>query len=476
MKSHSFTRLLLCGVAVIGLGLADASIALAQTHGGGEKGSGRVTDSGHGSGGAKRGGTGSGAQRGGGGGSLRDVFSDMDAGVEGHADAEEGATEDGKKGQSGRQPSESSTAEKGTGRPEGKGKASGSGRQPSENSTAEKGSGRPEGKGKTSDTVQGQRGGKTDVAAPSGEEEDSDRPAWAGVSGPGSKPGRGGSTKSGTKKGDIYGDLYIVVRDENGVPILDENSSVQVMYSDADGNLTCCIPRDAEGDLLPTLGDGTAVLPVEVEFGRLSVGRSPSAVLAAQYEEAINLINSAETSSLDASGRIVLTYSDGTVKTIDSPLANLALYVELLNTGTLAGVDASTLGDLSYLADGALTPEDLAIAASFFAAASDKTIPLTTDAIVYMNSILNLDGELDGDYVDYSEFTYDREAVYGDMTIEALIEQADGSWVPTEVNVYDVVFSADSTGLLTNIEGFKTAADDARMVIDYIHQYAPPET
>lgn len=162
-------------------------------------------------------------------------------------------------------------------------------------------------------------------------------------------------------------------------------------------------------------------------------------------------------------------------KTIDSPLANLALYVELVNTGTLAGVDAEKLGDLSYLVDGTLTSQDLEVAASFFAAASDKTIPVTVDAIEYMNKIVGIEGSLTDGYVDYSTFTYDRQDIYGDMEVVALVQQPDGTWASQTINVYDVVFDAQPSGELSNVDAFTTAADDARAVINYLHEYEVPQ-
>ncbi len=323
------------------------------------------------------------------------------------------------------------------------------------------------------------KGKKTDKVEES--EEDSDRPEWAGTSGKEGKPGQP-NQESGTKKGDIYGDLYVVVRDANGVPILDADGNVQVYYIDPTTKvLTCCIPRDAEGNLLPTLADGTPVLPTEVELGRLSVGRSPTRVLSAQYEEALNTINSATSVdgvasiALDAAGRIVVTLADGTIKTIDSPLENLALYVELLNTGTLSGVTVTLPSSLSFLTDGTLTTQDLQIAASLFAAASDKTVTVTVDSIEYMNSILSIDGKLPADYVDYTTFTYDRAAIYSNLTVDALVLQPDGTYKVEPVNVYEAVFS--STPLTAdNVAGFTAATDDARLVIDYLHNYAPPES
>ncbi len=267
--------------------------------------------------------------------------------------------------------------------------------------------------------------------------------------------------------------MYVIVRDANGVPILDAAGYVQVYYKDASGKLVCCVLRDAEGNLLPTLADGTAVLPLEVELGRLSVGRSPSRVLSAQLEEAIKSINTATAITLDAAGRIVLTTADG-IKTIDLPLENLALYVELINTGTIAGLDASKLATLGIVADGTVSATELKIASSFFAAASDKTIPVTIDSIVYMNTILGIDGTLPNDYVNYSSFTYDRQVVYQNLTVTILVTTDGGTtWVTKTVNVYDTIFASKDLDA-TNVAAFTAAADDARTVINYIHEYSVP--
>ena len=71
---------------------------------------------------------------------------------------------------------------------------------------------------------------------------------------------------SGTKKGDLYGDMYVILRDENGVPILKEitladGSKIYVVQPvDAAGNP---LPLDAEGNLVD------ATLALAVELGRM---------------------------------------------------------------------------------------------------------------------------------------------------------------------------------------------------------------
>ena len=68
-----------------------------------------------------------------------------------------------------------------------------------------------------------------------------------------SKPGRG-NIASGTKKGDVYGDMYVLLRDANGVPILKQlaDGTWVVQPVDKDGNV---LPLDAEGNLInPRIG------------------------------------------------------------------------------------------------------------------------------------------------------------------------------------------------------------------------------
>ncbi len=433
---------------------------MAQTHGSGgsghdsgtshESGAGHDSGSGHegGSGGKKMGKGASGERGGGQGGSLRDVFKQMEdeaaeeAGHGGGHDSSSG----GKKVQAGK-------------------KAAGGG------ATADK----------------GKKGGKPATEAAEGEEEDSDRPTWAGTQGKEGKPGRGDQVVSGTKKGTLYGDMYVLLRDENGVPITITIDGVEyVQPIDADGNP---IPLDAEGAPI------NPELAMEVEIGRMNVGRSPKFVLSTRYEEALLAINAADEVTVDAAGRLkLITYDDpdtadvneASVKTIDAPLENLALYVELMNTGTLTGVDSDTVfsADLQNLIDGTFTADDLVEAANLFAAAADKTGTILVDNVVYMNSILDITGSIEDpldptnttEYVDYSDFSYDRLSTWGTVTADVLIYDPNtGNWVPTyDVNIMEVVFGATNNVSLEDAAGFAQAADDALQVIEFIHEYALP--
>ncbi len=301
-------------------------------------------------------------------------------------------------------------------------------------------------------TTHGSGKGKKDVMmkGQGGPGEDSDRPIWAGVKG--GKAGAGTRpASSGTKKSDLYGDLWVILRDANGVPIL--NSAGQVQPIDANGNL---IPLDAEGNPIdPTLVQ-------TVEFSRLSVSRAPAKVLDHALNEAIATITAPNAViTLDVAGRIVV---NGSV--IDSPLENLALYKAVLT---------NTLPDNVK----ALLPANLS-AASLLAGAADKTGTLTVDTVVYLNSILGINTVTNGvttSYYDFSSVKYDRTATYENATVTVLVKQLDGSYLPTPVNIYDAVFSGSAWVDPTPTGGaadFAAEANDALRVIEFVHDSAAP--
>src|SRR5512135_1979083 len=264
-------------------------------------------------------------------------------------------------------------------------------------------------------------------------EEDSDRPVWAGVKG-GKSGGGGKPAGAGTKKGDLFGDMVVILRDANGVPILTSTGLVQVIayvydasgnlvpLKDASGNLVV-IPYDAEGNLLTTVtldGKSYDVYSAEVDLGRLSVGRSPDKVLQHSLDEALaKLTASGAVVTLDASGRLVV---NGTA--IDSPLENLALYETYMKTGTLPGVTLPA----------GFNP------AALLAAAADKTGTINVDTVVYMNSILGVNSGTT--YYNFSSVNYDRESTWKNATATVLVyDAANNVYVPTVVNLYDAVFN-----------------------------------
>lgn len=301
--------------------------------------------------------------------------------------------------------------------------------------------------------------------------DDSDAPEWAGQ--PGGKSGMGGGKpgSAGSKKGDLFGDLWVILRDEDGAPILTPEGYVQPL--DADGNL---IPLDEEGHPVDES------LTVEVEIGRLNVGRAPTKVLDRRADEVIALLNDAVALSLDPAGRLVITTLDENneevSKTIDSPLENLALYVALVTDGSIPGVSDLPGDEFDFMVDGTYTIDDLAASAAFLAAATDKTGEFTVDEIAYINAFLGVntvtvEGVTYSD-IEFETFSYDRSDTYDGVTASVLVQQPDGTWAVETVDIYDTVFgSADYTAADT-LEAYTQSAEDARMVIEYIHEYAVP--
>lgn len=302
-----------------------------------------------------------------------------------------------------------------------------------------------------------------------GEEEDSDRPDWAG----GQKelnPHRGtGSHGSDTQKGVDYGDIWVILRDDLGNPILDDNGNVQPCL---DAACTEVAQLTEDGELPPEYAD--SVIPVE--FGRLNIARAPSKVLENALVEALSKLDGGvvgDTITLDPSGRLVI---DG--KAIDSPRENLALYVALLTAPAVDGVVTVSVttqveggGTASY---SFTLPEDvrLDLAASALAASADKTGELNVDMVVNISKFLGVADELAALVGDY---TYDRDETYADTQVWILVETAPGQYTATQVDILDVVNFSEVPAIDGDDDGidrFTQAADDALKVIGYVHDNA----
>ena len=108
--------------------------------------------------------------------------------------------------------------------------------------------------------------------------------------------GSGGGGGGGMENPD-YGDLIVIERDRDGVPVLDASGCLQ--------------PLDINGD--PILLDSECEVPdgatvVEVDFGRLSLARSPEKVKQQALDEVIQAIKDCLRVSLDPAGRLALKY------------------------------------------------------------------------------------------------------------------------------------------------------------------------
>jgi hypothetical protein len=330
---------------------------------------------------------------------------------------------------------------------EGKGAASGQGGPHS-------GAGDPQGQG---GEEKGKGGSTRDVLEA---DDDSDRPDWAG----GDKelnPHRGeGNPAPGTRKGDLFGDLWVYERNpvtgevllfdaEGGACEAGEDCYVHVIVCADEGCTTTEVYELLAGSELPE-----GVAPLEVDFGRLNLGRAPDSVIAHAEDEALNKITADGVElGLDPAGRITV---DGA--TIDSPLENLAIYIAIM-TGDQVVLNAL---EPLLLAEGM---SSLDMAAIMLASAADKTGDIDIDTVWYLNSIYGFTDQ--GEYVDYSSVSYDR-SLY-DQEVSYYYQDGEDVLSGT-VNLAAYLEAINPiSGSEEGITLFAIAADDAVEIIELIH-------
>jgi hypothetical protein len=135
----------------------------------------------------------------------------------------------------------------------------------------------------------------------------------------------------------------------------------------------------------------------EVELGRLSVARSPDQVLERAYNEALasftpEMVEFYNLSLPEMQEALSLEWD--TITIIDSPLQNLALMKDALD-GT------SSLGTVG------VDNETDTLLALFLGVASDKTVPISTDTVIAVTTILGT--PITGD--DAAALAADAEAI-----------------------------------------------------------------
>ncbi|MBB3330466.1 hypothetical protein BDK63_001332 [Halomonas campaniensis] len=317
----------------------------------------------------------------------------------------------------------------------------------------------------------------------------SGRPEDRGQGGGGDRGGRpdgagsGGGPDSG--KGGDYGDIVVILRNDDGTPLLDENGNVQPCLDAACEEVIQLVQEE----------DGKFEIPEEyidqvipVEFGRLNVARSPSSVTDHSLAELLSKMDGVEISAdtlaemTDTSGRLITP--DGA--TIDSPLENLAFYVALLEATNQEPVDGFYTISITTNPRGDGQPDAysmtvdadilLTLAASALAASSDKYGDLTIDEVMGISGFLGVADELSA-LVGSDSYSYDRESLYGGIEVTVLREvEIDGTiyYQPTSVVLLDeVVFNTVPT-IEDNgygIDTFTQQADDAVQVLEYVHDF-----
>ncbi|MTJ05927.1 MAG: hypothetical protein FH759_14765 [Sediminimonas qiaohouensis] len=116
----------------------------------------------------------------------------------------------------------------------------------------------------------------------------------------------------------------------------------------------------------------------EVELGRLSVARSPEHVLDRALAEALASMTPEMAEfynlDLDAMKAEIISNWDN-LEVLDSPLQNLSLMREALE-------------DINALASSGVTNDLDSLMAAFLGFASDKTVPISTDTVVAVTTIL----------------------------------------------------------------------------------------
>ena len=313
-----------------------------------------------------------------------------------------------------------------------------------------------------------------------------------------------------------YGDLIIILRDEDGVPILTADSCWQpIGFPSELCPDTCMVDGIVTVDPATcAVVAGCALCTQEVDFGRINEARSPDDVFEDQLEDVLIKMATADCVTLDPAGRLVASTvaSDGAVSssTVDSPLQNLAIYRQLMMTGTL-GVP---------LPQGA---DALDTAARGLGAASDKAGEVNVDMVAYLNQIMGLSdpdtptllgkicidvkeevmGEVqlvekcflnygedtvdaEGELIIGADYAYNRATNFGALPAPAYIPEGypEEGWFEYMVlileepptfgieygPIMDAVFDGDPGFTDGNLGGFAQATDDTRAVINFMHE------
>jgi hypothetical protein len=306
---------------------------------------------------------------------------------------------------------------------------------------------------------------------------------------------------------DLYGDLWILKRDADGVPLRDKNECVMPIASqplelpqlddngdpvlDDNGNVVTysseTIPMILEeymDGLLKCVPDPEYEdYVMEVEMGRLNCSRSSlnnPGMMDRHLFEVVNRINKAVEIKRDLAGRIVLTTLKETIDadgnmveiavdaTIDSPLENMAIYRALMKSGTLevpvtVNIEGTkeTVNLEIKLSDDVLNEHGMGyLKYGDGSPGSPRGIDLLANG-----------------YADFLEVSHCPKADYEGVLVD-FVERQDGVCpyedrigVDIWPRVLNAEIGADGEGddPASNISAFVQHADNARRVISFIH-------
>jgi hypothetical protein len=376
---------------------------------------------------------------------------------------------------------------------------------------------------------------------------------------PGKGGGGGGGGGGKPAAPDLYGDLVLIDRDVDGVPITTEglgpkDQLVQVPQPIMLGTKPDCpleftglekvdvssvyalvgvdaryIPRDEYGEI----PEEYAPCTTEADFERLSAARSPENVTDHALMEMVTTLNiPGAVISLDEAGRLQVRYTATdpltgepfeVVKTIDAPRENLGGFQRLLEAAELSHPEVAggaAVEDLPVRPGGHGNPsvDLLDRAAAMFGAAGSKAGQIGLDVLIYSTQIMAIPTDMTAEaklafgtpiavaggatYFDFSSFEYDRALTYaGDvcyLKVESPVGPPSGEGLPIDVTgqivreaILPLVFPPvdnpdDLTGGLFDVSGtytgfrgenawgFTRAADDARAVIQWVHDHPVP--
>ena len=305
--------------------------------------------------------------------------------------------------------------------------------------------------------------------------------------------------------GDLYGDLWVLKRDENGVPLHDDLGCVMPIASepifitviDENGE-----PQIIEMDTVPMMLEeymdglfkcapvvGYEDYVTEVEMGRLNLVRSTlnnPGMLDRHLFEVVNRINAAVGIKRDLAGRIVLTsaqdiydengfvidtvFSDSA---IDSPLENMAIYRALMKSGTLeVPVTINIEGTKETFTLEVTLPDEIL---------NEHGMGFLKNGDGSTNNPQGIGHHTNG-YADLSEVSHCPWADYGpregfDSVPVDFVERQDdfcpyddqSDFVWSRVLDSEVGARGEDDSPASNIAAFVQHADDSRLIIVFIH-------